>query len=81
MTNGVIETGRIVGGPANVTILVVWALIVVPCGMDAMRTRLSPRTGTFFVAGTCTQRPGSKWMPVAGPSALPVAGLVTSLIA
>lgn len=81
ITKGVMSTGGMVGGPE---MLVVgtrhWALIVVPCGMDAMRASDSPRKGSEVVAGMCIQRPGSKWIGTGVPSAFPVATLVTSLI-
>lgn len=61
ITNGVMSTGGMVGGP---TMLEVgarhWALIVVPCGMDPIRTSDSPSTGSLVVAGTCIHSPGSK---------------------
>ena len=56
-----------------------WAFIVVPCGMDAMRTSDSVRVGSEVLGGMCIQSPGSKWMGTGLPSALPVATLVTSL--
>src|SRR5271165_632087 len=59
--NGVIETGGMVGGPAIVAVGPrAWALIVVPWGMEAIRTNVSARFGVVFVAGTCIHRPGSK---------------------
>jgi hypothetical protein len=74
MTNGVMSTGAIFGGPwKEATGARHWALMVVPCGMEAMRTSESPSTGSFVVAGTFIHNPGSKWMPVGGASALPVA--------
>jgi hypothetical protein len=80
--NGVISTAFMVGGPAMLVVGArAWALMVVPCGMDAIRTSDSPSTGSVVVAGMCIHSPGSKWMPEDVPSALPVAVLVTSLIA
>ena len=49
------------------------ASIVVPWGMDAMPATVLPSFG-IVVAGTPSQMPGSKWMPVDCP------GLVMSLI-
>ncbi len=51
-----------------------WATIVVPCGIDAMRTRVCPSAGSV-VDGTIIQSPGSTWMPTGW------LGTVTSLIA
>src|SRR5208282_6351603 len=72
VTNGVISTGFMVGGPATVT-AVPCASMVVPCGIEAMRTTDSPSCGTL-VAGTCIQIPGSTWIPTLSP------WIVTSLI-
>lgn len=47
------------------------ALMVVPCGMEAIRDNVSLMTGLFVVAGTCIQSPGSKCMPAAGLLARP----------
>lgn len=56
------------------------ALIVVPCGMDAMRTTLGLFSG-LVVAGTFSHMPGSKWMSTGlARSPRPVTGLVTSWI-
>ena len=57
-----------------------WALIVVPCGMDAMRVSDPASSGVLLVAGMFIHRPGSKWMGIAAPSPLPVSGFVTSEI-
>ena len=69
--SGVMLTGGIEGGPLNVR-NVPWALSVVPCGIEAIRTRVVPSAGSL-VAGTCIHTPGSKWMPMG------FAGLVMSL--
>lgn len=77
--NGVIFATGILGGPGVVVVgAMPWALIVVPCGMEAIRLSVSTCTGLVVDAGTRIHSPGSKWMPVAGASAFPVAGLVTS---
>lgn len=74
MMNGVMETGAIFGGPGKVLLGDrPWALIVAPCGIEAMRTNESPSTGSTVVAATFIHSPGSKWMPVGGASAFPVA--------
>ena len=39
-----------------------WAAMVVPWGIDAMRTTVGPSAGSV-VAGTAIQSPGSTWMP------------------
>jgi len=61
ITNGVILTAGMVGGPA---ILPVGArpeaLIVVPGGIDPIRVIVSFRTGVVVVAGTAMNNPGSK---------------------
>ena len=81
IVNGVILVGGILGGPGVVAVgATPWALIVVPCGMEAIRLSDSTCTGLVAVTGTRIHSPGSKCMPVAGPSAFPVAGLVTSLM-
>ena len=61
MTNGVMSTagnigalGKLEAGARHC------ALIVVPCGIDAIRASDSPRFGSSVVAGTCIQSPGSK---------------------
>lgn len=77
--NGVIFATGILGGPGvEVVGATPWALIVVPCGMEAIRFSDSTCTGLVVDAGTRIHSPGSKCMPVAGASAFPVAGLVTS---
>ena len=54
ITNGVMSTLGMVGGPAMLEVGARhWALMVVPCGMDAIRVSDSPRTGSTVVAGTC----------------------------
>ena len=81
MTNGVILSTWMLGGPEVVVLGVgatPWALIVVPCGIEAIRFSVSICFGLTVDAGTRIHSPGSKCMPVAGPSAFPVAGLVTS---
>ena len=82
--NGVILVGGIVGGPGVVAVgATPWALIVVPCGMEAIRLSDSTCTGLVVVTGTRIHSPGSKCMFVAGPGcpgAFPVAGSVTSLM-
>ena len=79
IANGVILVAAIFGGPGVVVVgATPWALIVVPCGMEAIRFSDSTCTGFFVDAGTRIHSPGSKCIPVAGPSAFPVAGLVTS---
>ena len=79
ITNGVISVGGILGAPGVVVVgATPWALIVVPCGIEAIRFSDSTCTGLVVDAGTRIHSPGSKCMPVAGPSAFPVAGLVTS---
>ena len=50
-----------------------WASIVVPCGIDAIRTSVPPSCGSV-VAGTAIHSPGSKWMPMGW------LGTVTSVI-
>jgi len=61
ITKGVILTGGILGGPwMEVAGSRVWALIVVPCGMDAIRTSEVASSGVVVVAGICIHRPGSK---------------------
>jgi len=70
--NGVMSTGLITGGPATDTKFPC-ASMVVPCGIDAMRTTVFPKFGTL-VAGTCIQIPGSTWMPTLSP------WIVTSLM-
>ena len=78
---GVMSTAAIFGGPAKLVVGARhWALIVVPCGIDAIRVSDSPKIGSLVVAGTCIQRPGSKWIPECVPSPCPVTGLVTSLM-
>src|SRR5579875_948473 len=59
--DGVMVTGGGDGGPAKVR-NVPWQLIVVPCGIEAIRTRLVPSPGSL-VPGTIIHSPGSKWMP------------------
>src|SRR3954471_5498341 len=59
---GVMSTGGITGGPGFLS-NVPWALIVVPCGMEAIRTTVTVSPGAD-VLGTMIQRPGSRWMPV-----------------
>src|SRR5215472_7726027 len=59
---GVMLTGGIEGGPLNVR-NVPCALSVVPCGIEAIRTRVFPSGGSV-VAGTFIHTPGSKWMPM-----------------
>ena len=66
------STGSICGPPATVK-EVPWASMVVPCGMEAMRTIVAPSSGTV-VAGTLSQTPGSKWMSTG------LAGSLTSLM-
>ena len=79
---GVMFTAGMVGGPAMVVVgAKPSALIVVPCGMEAIRTSDSPSDGSFVVDGICIQSPGSKWIPTGAPSAFPVFILVTSLMA
>src|ERR1700690_2634696 len=68
---GVMLTGGIEGGPLKVR-NVPWALSVVPCGIEAIRTRVVPSAGSV-VGGTIIHTPGSKWMPIG------FAGLVISL--
>ena len=61
IANGVMSTAGMVGGPLTLEVGARhWALMVVPCGMDAIRVRDSPSTGSTVVAGTCIQSPGSK---------------------
>lgn len=61
MMNGVMSTAGMVGAPLTLEVGARhWALMVVPCGMDAIRVRDSPSTGSTLVAGTCIQSPGSK---------------------
>ncbi len=61
MTNGVMSTAGMIGGPAKLEVGARhWALMVVPWGMDAMRDSDSPSTGSTVVAGTCIHSPGSK---------------------
>ena len=60
--SGVMLTGGIEGGPLNVR-NVPCALSVVPCGIEAIRTRVVPSAGSL-VAGTFIHTPGSKWMPM-----------------
>ena len=61
ITNGVMSTAGMVGGPATLVVGARhWALIVVPCGMDAIRASDSPSTGSLVVAGMCIHSPGSK---------------------
>ena len=79
ITNGVILVGGILGAPGVVEVGArPWALIVVPCGMDAIRFSDSACTGLVVDAGTRIHSPGSKCMPVATPSFFPVTGLLTS---
>ena len=47
--------------------------MVVPWGIDAMRTTVGPTCG-MSVSGTAIQSPGSKWMPTGW------LGTVTSLM-
>ena len=72
MMKGVMSTGFRIGLPGTEVNNVPWATIVVPCGIDAIRAKV---TGSFgvVVAGTLNHIPGSKWIPVAGR-------VVTSLI-
>src|SRR6516225_3841286 len=72
MAKGVMSTGFRVGLPATAANNVPWAIIVVPCGIDAMRATVIGSVG-LVVAGTLSHIPGSKWMPVGGE-------VVTSLI-
>ena len=82
IANGVMSTDGIFGAPGELAEGARhWALMVVPCGMDAMRVSDSPSFGSTVVAGTCIQSPGSKWMAEGAASAFPVRGLVTSLMA
>src|SRR5580658_6161931 len=61
MMKGVMLTAGMVGGPLmEVVGAKVWALIVVPCGIDAIRTRELASTGVVVVAGIFIHRPGSK---------------------
>ncbi len=62
---GVMSIDGNVGGPSNV-LNVPWALIVVPCGIDPIRTRVTRSWGSV-VAGTVIQSPGSKWIPIGSP--------------
>jgi hypothetical protein len=61
VTNGVMRTGFMVGGPTKDT-EVPWAPMVVPCGIDAMRMSVTPSAGTV-VGGTIIHSPGSTWIP------------------
>ena len=61
MTNGVMSTAGIFGALEELVVGARhWALIVVPCGIDAIRASDSPRFGSAVVAGTCIHSPGSK---------------------
>ena len=61
MMNGVISTEGIFGAPGKLEAGARhWALMVVPCGIDAIRDSDSPRFGSFVVAGICIHSPGSK---------------------
>ena len=57
-----ISTVGIVGFPL-IVVAVPWASIVVPWGIDAMRTSVTPSAGSV-VKGTIIHNPGSKWMPM-----------------
>ena len=81
MKNGVVSTGGMINRPKMILSGVgaaPWALIVVPCGIEAIRFSISTCFGLVGYAGTRIHSPDSKCMPVAGPSAFPVFGLVTS---
>src|SRR5271165_4111296 len=52
-------TGLIVGGPLIGGNEVPCALMVVPCGIDAIRVNVCPSCGSLVV-GTITHSPGSK---------------------
>src|ERR1700728_4304615 len=69
--DGVMSRLGIEGGPLKVR-NVPWALSVVPCGIEAIRTMVTPSSGSL-VAGIFIHSPGSKWMPTG------FAGLVMSL--
>ena len=59
--NGVISTAGIFGAPEELEVGARhWALMVVPCGIDAIRASDSPRIGSTVVPGTCIHSPGSK---------------------
>jgi len=80
MRKGVMLTGGMMGGPGMLVLGARhWAFIVVPCGMEAMRTSDSLRVGSEVLGGMCIQRPGSKCIGTGVPSAFPVSTLVTSL--
>src|SRR5664280_1121062 len=66
------STGLMTGPPATVN-EVPCASMVVPCGIDAMRTSVAPSAGAV-VGGTLNQTPGSKWIPTGW------AGSLTSLM-
>ena len=72
---GVILTTGMFGAPGR-SFDVPCAMIVVPCGMDAIRVMVMPSPGVF-VGGTTIQRPGSTWMP----GRLAGSGSVTSVMA
>ena len=70
---GVMSTDGICGGPGKAEVgSRHWALMVVPCGMDAIRVSDSPSFGSTVVAGTCIHSPGSKWIWEGVASAFPV---------
>lgn len=78
---GVMSIAGMVGGPRTWLVGARhWAFIVVPCGIEAIRVRVAGRMGSEVVAGTCIQRPGSKWIWEGLLSAFPVRVLVTSLM-
>lgn len=55
------STAAMAGFPATVNDFP-WASIVVPCGIDAMRTTVASSAGSV-VTGTAIHSPGSKWIP------------------
>ncbi len=57
--NGVMSMAAMVGLPATGGSAVPCAVIVVPCGIDAMRATVNGSCG-LVVAGTASQMPGSK---------------------
>lgn len=85
MLNGVVSMTAKVGPFASPPSVVLacggeghCALMVVPWGMDAMRTTLGPFSG-LLVAGTLSHIPGSKWISTGlARSPRPVTVFVTS---